>query len=124
MVLRERAKIGFRDIRKVVRWGKTQVRMVDANDDGEGSDLVPYHGLALIDSAEVDDATATAIAEVSQSRYGLKVMLHDKKGALVDIGRHLGIFAPPGHAVGNDARSCSFQEVSSRALKRAPCAGV
>ncbi|MGY2271036.1 MULTISPECIES: terminase small subunit [Pseudomonas] len=97
MVLRELAKIGFSDIRKVVRWGETQVRMVDG-EEGEAEDMVPYHGLALIDSTEVDDATAAAIAEVSQGRDGLKVKLHDKKGALVDIGRHLGMFAAPGHA--------------------------
>ena len=97
MVLKELAKIGFSDIRKIVRWGETQVRMVDGEDDGP-EDMVPYHGLALIDSAEVDDSTAAAIAEVSQSRDGLKVKLHDKKGALVDIGRHLGMFSPPGHA--------------------------
>lgn len=97
MVLRELAKIGFSDIRKVVRWGETQVRMVD-DEDGEAEDMVPYHGLALIDSAEVDDSTAAAIAEVSQGRDGLKVKLHDKKGALVDIGRHLGMFSAPGHA--------------------------
>ncbi|WP_448651758.1 hypothetical protein ACSHWC_28830 [Pseudomonas fluorescens] len=46
----------------------------------------------------MDDATAAAIAEVSQGRDGLKVKLHDKKGALVDIGRHLGMFTAPGHA--------------------------
>ncbi|MGY3172419.1 phage terminase small subunit [Pseudomonas sp. TE12234] len=97
MVLRELAKIGFSDIRKVVRWGDTQVRMVEAEDD-ESGDMVPYHGLALIDSSEIDDEIAGAIAEVSQSRDGLKVKLHDKKGALVDIGRHLGMFAAPGHA--------------------------
>lgn len=97
MVLKELAKIGFSDIRKVVRWGETQVRMIDS-EDGEGEDLVPYHGLALIDSTEIDDSTAGAIAEVSQTRDGLKVRLHDKKGALVDIGRHLGMFATPGHA--------------------------
>ncbi|PIK75273.1 terminase small subunit [Pseudomonas sp. 382] len=91
MVLRELAKIGFSDIRKVVRWGETMVRMVDSDDDG-ADDMVPYHGLALIDSTEVDDDTAAAIAEVSQGRDGLKVKLHDKKGALVDIGRHLGMF--------------------------------
>lgn len=81
MVLRELAKIGFSDIRKVVRWGETQVRMV------------PYHGLALIDSTGVDDETAAAIAEVFQGRDGR----HDKKGALVDIGRHLGMFTARGH---------------------------
>lgn len=97
MVLKELAKIGFSDIRKVVRWGETQVRMVDGEDEGP-EDMVPYHGLALIDSSEIDDSIAGAIAEVSQSRDGLKVKLHDKKGALVDIGRHLGMFSPPGHA--------------------------
>lgn len=91
MVLRELAKIGFSDIRKVVRWGETMVRMVDSDEEG-AEDMVPYHGLALIDSTEVDDDTAAAIAEVSQGRDGLKVKLHDKKGALVDIGRHLGMF--------------------------------
>ncbi|MEE3929657.1 terminase small subunit [Pseudomonas viridiflava] len=97
MVLKELAKIGFSDIRKVVRWGETQVRMVDGEDDGP-EDMVPYHGLALIDSTEIDEATAGAIAEVSQGKEGLKVKLHDKKGALVDIGRHLGMFSTPQHA--------------------------
>ncbi|URD44550.1 terminase small subunit [Pseudomonas sp. BYT-5] len=97
MVLRELAKIGFSDIRKVVRWGESMVRMADADDEG-AEDMVPYHGLALIDSTEIDDDTAAAIAEVSQGRDGLKVKLHDKKGALVDIGRHLGMFTAPGHA--------------------------
>lgn len=97
MVLRELAKIGFSDIRKVVRWGETQLRMVGGDED-DGDVLVPYHGLALIDSNEIDDETAGAIAEVSQGKEGLKVKLHDKKGALVDIGRHLGMFVPAGHA--------------------------
>jgi phage terminase small subunit len=96
MVLRELAKIGFSDIRKVVRWGETMVRMVDG-EEGEAEDMVPYHGLALIDSAEIDDSTAGAIAEVSQGRDGLKVKMYDKRGALVDLGRHLGMFAAPGH---------------------------
>ncbi len=95
MVLRELAKIGFSDIRKVVRWGETMVRMVDAEEEGV-EDMVPYHGLALIDSTEIDDDTAGAIAEVSQGKEGLKVKLHDKKGALVDIGRHLGMFGHSG----------------------------
>ncbi|AQS50736.1 terminase small subunit [Paenalcaligenes hominis] len=90
MVLQELAKIGFSDIRKIVRWGETMLRM---ETDKDGNDVVvPYHGLALIDSAEIDDATAAAISEVAEGRNGLTVKLHDKKGALVDIGRHLGMF--------------------------------
>lgn len=91
MVLRELAKIGFSDIRKIVRWGKTELRVTDAGDD-EGEVTEPYHGLALVSADEVDDDTAAAISEISEGREGLKVKLHDKKGALVDIGRHLGMF--------------------------------
>ncbi|WP_269497811.1 terminase small subunit [Castellaniella sp. S9] len=89
MVLKELAKIGFADIRKVVRWGNTEIRLNDGADEG----LVEiYHGLALTAADEIDDDTAAAIAEISQGKEGLKVKFHDKKGALVDIGRHLGMF--------------------------------
>lgn len=89
MVLRELAKIGFSDIRRVVRWGSTELRVADAEEDGATE---VHHGLALIGADDVDDDTAAAIAEISEGREGLKVKLHDKKGALVDIGRHLGMF--------------------------------
>lgn len=91
MVLRELAKIGFSDIRKIVRWGKTELR-VTGTDDGEGEAAEAYHGLALVGADDIDDDTAAAISEISEGREGLKVKLHDKKGALVDIGRHLGMF--------------------------------
>ena len=74
-VLTELARIGFSDIRKAVRWGETDV----------------YHGLALIDSSEIDDDTAAAIAEVSESKTGLRVKLHDKKGALAELAKHVGV---------------------------------
>lgn len=91
MVLRELAKIGFSDIRKIVRWGKTELRVTDAGDD-DGEVTEAYHGLALVGADDIDDDTAAAISEISEGREGLKVKLHDKKGALVDIGRHLGMF--------------------------------
>ncbi|CUI41364.1 terminase small subunit [Achromobacter xylosoxidans] len=91
MVLRELAKIGFSDIRKIVRWGKTELRVADAGDDEEEV-TEAYHGLALVSADDIDDDTAAAISEISEGREGLKVKLHDKKGALVDIGRHLGMF--------------------------------
>lgn len=100
MVLRELAKIGFSDIRKVMRWGETMLRM-DADKDGVDVE-VAYHGIALIDSSEIDDDTAAAIAEVSEGREGLKIKMHDKKGALVDIGRHLGMFKDKVELTGKD----------------------
>jgi phage terminase small subunit len=47
----------------------------------------------LVDSNRIDDETAGAISEISQSKDGaLKVKLHDKQAALVNLGRHLGMF--------------------------------
>lgn len=89
-VLQELAKIGFSDIRKVVRWGSTEIRMAEGKDGEPVAEA--YHGLHLISADDIDDATAAAISEVSEGREGLKIKLHDKKGALVDIGRHIGMF--------------------------------
>lgn len=99
-VLRELAKIGFSDIRKAVRWySQTNVAVVDTDADmaalaGEGElRFAVANQVELISSGEIDDDTAAAIAEVGQSSTGtLKVKLHDKRAALVDIGRHLGMF--------------------------------
>ena len=85
-VLTELAKIGFSDIRKAVRWGEG---IAVNNDSGEATIA---NGVALLGSEEIDDQTAAAISEVSQTKDGLKVKFHDKRGALVDIGRHLGMF--------------------------------
>ena len=95
MVLQELAKIGFSDIRKVVRWGNTEI-VSGVDDEGEPT-IEVHHGLSLVGADDIDDATAAAISEISEGRDGLKVKLHDKKSALVDIGRHLGMFAAPGH---------------------------
>lgn len=74
-VMAEYARIGFADIRKAVRWR-----------DGEGA--------VVTASDELDDATAAAVAEVSQTEKGaLRVKLHDKKGALDSMARLLGGFA-------------------------------
>ena len=99
-VLKELAKIGFADIRKAVRWySQTNVAAVDTDADmaalaGEGEiRFAVANQVELMSSGEIDDDTAAAIAEIGQSSTGaLKIKFHDKRGALVDIGRHLGMF--------------------------------
>lgn len=83
-VLAEYAKLGFADVRNVVAWGDVPVV-----DGGEGG---PQFPIEMIPSADVDDNTAAAISEVSLTAQGLKVKMHDKKGALDSIARHLGMF--------------------------------
>jgi len=56
-----------------------------------GNDASLRERMAAAD--RLDESVAATIAEVSQTRDGtLKVKLHDKRAALVDIGRHLGMF--------------------------------
>ncbi len=90
-VLTELAKIGFSDIRKAVSWKANVTGMIEDEDGTER--LAVTNQVQLIDSDAIDDDTAAAVAEISQTAQGgLKIKLHDKKGALVDIGRHLGMF--------------------------------
>lgn len=94
-VFRELAKIGFADIRKLVKWQGTLVTEEDNPDGGEIlviKSIVTNH-VQLISSDEIDDDTAAAISEVSMSKEGaLKVKLIDKKGALELLGKELGMF--------------------------------
>lgn len=99
MVLAELAKIGFSDIRKAVKWySQTNVATVDADDfEGqeatEGLRFAVANQVELISSDDIDDETAAAISEVSMTdKGGLKVKFYDKRSALVDIGKHLGMF--------------------------------
>lgn len=95
MVLRELAKIGFSDIRKAIKWNGHLVKTEDNPDGGDVlviTTAVTNH-VTLIDSEDLDDDTAAAIAQISQNATGgITLKMHDKKGALVDIGKHLGMF--------------------------------
>ena len=72
--------------------------MITEEDNPEGGDItviktVVTNMVQMVASEELDDETAAAIAEVSQNTTGgVKIKLHDKRAALVDIGRHLGMF--------------------------------
>lgn len=72
VVAEELIKIAFSDIRQAVAWNKDEV--------------------IILDSDMLDDATAAAISEVSMTKDGIKIKFHDKRAALVDVGKHLGMF--------------------------------
>lgn len=94
-VLKELAKIGFADIRKAVTW---QTSLITEEDNPDGGDIavikhVVTNTVQLVGSEDIDDETAAAIAEISQTAQGgMKIKFHDKRAALVDIGKHLGMF--------------------------------
>jgi phage terminase small subunit len=85
-VANELRKIGFQDIRDAVQWGSS---LEITGDDGE---VAVHNGVSLINSDEITADTAAAIAEVSQTKDGVKIKMHDKRAALVDLGKHLGMF--------------------------------
>ncbi len=87
-IVRELAKMAFSDIRSVVKWGDGV-----AIKNPETGEALVVNDVVLIGSEHLDDAAAGGIAEVSQSpNGGLKVKMHDKRAALVDLGKHLGLF--------------------------------
>ena len=75
-VLQEYARIAFSDMRTFAEWSKD--------------------GVTLKDSDELPDDTAACVAEVSETTSekggSIKFKLHDKKGALDSVARHLGMF--------------------------------
>lgn len=92
-VLLELARLAFSDIRKAVTFGAAAV--------------------TIKESIELDDATAAAISEISETRTQFggskRVKLHDKVKALELAGRHLGLFEKdkgPGAAVLNFISMC------------------
>lgn len=90
-VLAELGKIGFSDLRKAIIWKANVTELVE--EDGGDPRLAITNEVQLIDSASLDDDTAAAISEISQTAQGgVKIRFHDKRAALESIGRHLGMF--------------------------------
>lgn len=91
-VLKEYAKIGFADIRKAVQWRSNVLVSAVDPDTGEAA-CIHTSDVEFVSSEEIDDDTALAISEIKKdSRGGLSIKLHDKKGALDSMAKHLGMF--------------------------------
>lgn len=116
-VLRELARIGFVDIRKVVTWtnGASGFNEDEAEETGEVR-ISTANFVMLTPSDQIDAETAAAISEVSQTKDGaLKVKMHDKRAALVDLGRHLGMFKDKVEVTGKDGNPIEIDQVRNDA---------
>ena len=65
----ELAKIGFADIRDVVAW-RSNLTEVGQNPQTGEPEVSASSEVVLVDSAKLDDTSAAAIAEVSQTKDG------------------------------------------------------
>jgi phage terminase small subunit len=83
----ELAKIGFADIRKAVRWGRSPIDTKSDNASPNGLGIFPVE---LVPSEEIDEDTAAAVAEVSLTQNGVKIKMYDKRAALVDLAKMMG----------------------------------
>lgn len=113
-VLKELAKIGFADIRKAIKWQGTLVTEEDNSDGGDTLVIknVVTNNVTLVSSDDIDDETAAAISEISQnSTGGIKLKLHDKRAALVDMGKHLGMFTDRVEMSGKDGSPIIFKTI-------------
>lgn len=90
MVLRELAKIGFSDIRRLFTPGGNLIAVPDMDEDAAAC-------LSSIEitTRKVRGGNDDEVEEVS------KVRLWDKRAALVDIGKHLGMFKDKVELSGN-----------------------
>lgn len=103
-VLQELAKIGFSDIRKAVKWHSALTTEEDNPDGGDVAVIkrIVTNQVEIVASEDIDDETAAAISEISQNANGgMKIKFHDKRAALVDIGKHLGMFVEKHEHTGN-----------------------
>lgn len=119
-IVEELAKIGFSDIRKAIKWNGHLVREEDNPDGGDVlviKELRNNHVL-LVDSEDLDADTAAAIAQISQNATGgISLKMHDKRGALVDLGKHLGMFVEKHEHSGPGGGPVVFETVYERARK-------
>lgn len=85
-VIAEYAKIAFADMSTYAKWG-------------EG-------GVSLVNSEQLPEGASAAIAEVSETvtekSTNTRFKLHDKKGALDSIAKHLGMFIERREVTGKD----------------------
>jgi len=84
MVLREYAKIGFSNITDYLKVSNIPVQ----TENGE----MHVNEVVIYETDRVSESKMAAVAEIKQTKEGIALKLHDKKGALDSIARHLGMF--------------------------------
>jgi phage terminase small subunit len=94
-VVRQLARIAFADIRRVLKWGETTVRVHKDEISGERKIVVePNNEIQLVSVSEMGADTVASIREIRQNSDGsLSVKFHEPMPALILLGKHLGMWS-------------------------------
>jgi phage terminase small subunit len=98
-VAAELAKIAFLDIREAVRWGRSPVDTESENANPSGLGIYPVE---LVPSDQISDEAAAAVSEVSLTQNGVKIKMHDKRAALMDLAKLMGFVIEKNEVTGKD----------------------
>lgn len=98
-VAAELAKIAFLDIREAVRWGKSPLDTESENASSNGLGIYPVE---LVPSDQISDEAAAAVSEVSLTQTGVKIKMHDKRAALMDLAKLMGFVVEKQEHTGPD----------------------
>ena len=92
-VLEEYAKLGFSDVTDYLQVVTERILVGHDKETGEPiSDISQF--VLMKDTANIPKSKLAAISEIKQAKDGsISFKLHDKKGALDSIAKHLGMFA-------------------------------
>lgn len=111
-VLSELGKIGFVDIRKLFTPSGQLVELTELDDDTA----------AAVSSIEVvtkvvpgSEDAETGLKDVEHVH---KIKLWDKRAALVDLGKHLGLFVERHEHTGKDGGPIEYREMSDMEIAR------
>ncbi len=93
-VLQEYAKIGFSNISDYLRvkTGETIIDYVEDEDGNKKPIMAFTQDVEVFDTEDILREKLDAVAEIKRTRDGIALKLHDKKGALDSMARHLGMF--------------------------------
>lgn len=90
-VITELARLGFADLRRAVKWGRREIALITDEADPEFGDVRITNSIELVNSADLDEDTAAAIVEVKQTQNGVSIKMADKRAALMDLARIMGM---------------------------------
>lgn len=109
-VLAEYAKIGFSNIADYLKVDDFEVT-VGRNEEGEPIKRT-IRGVEIFKTGEIDKDKLCAVAEIRETKEGISLKLHDKKGALDSMGKHLGMFTDKVELTGKGGGPIQYEDMT------------